>query len=140
VVNTDLGSRLQLAARDIEVRFRFCDGRFLVEVDVATVQRWMDLGHDEAGKSISLVDCREPSEFQLARIPQAILMPMSQWPPDEDALESLRDKHIVVYCHHGVRSLRVAEWFQWNGFRDVHSMAGGIEQWAIEIDPTIPRY
>ena len=111
-----------------------------IEVDIHSVQRWLQSGVDDQGVSIALVDCREPSEYQIAKIPQAILMPMGQWPPSPDQLSQLDGKRLVVHCHHGGRSLRVANWFRQNGHPEATSMAGGIDQWSLEIDSQIPRY
>ena len=58
------------------------------------------------------------------------------------SLESLRAGHgqLVVFCHHGMRSLQVAEWLRRQGLEDCVSMAGGIDRWSLEIDPAVPRY
>ncbi len=110
------------------------------EVDIYSVQRWLQNGTDEDGNSIALVDCREHSEYELARIKGSILMPMGEWPPTPAALAALDGKRVVVHCHHGGRSLRVANWFQQNGHPTASSMSGGIDQWSLEIDTKIPRY
>jgi rhodanese-related sulfurtransferase len=55
-------------------------------------------------------------------------------------LSAYREQPIVVHCHHGGRSLRVARWLREQGFRRAQSMSGGIEQWAVEIDSTLARY
>ena len=55
-------------------------------------------------------------------------------------IEKYRQREIVVYCHHGIRSLQVASWLRQLGFDNAQSMAGGIDRWALQIDPTLPRY
>ena len=55
-------------------------------------------------------------------------------------LEEHRKRSVVVYCHHGGRSLQVAQWMRSNGYTQAQSMAGGIDKWAIKIDTTLPRY
>ncbi|HQU46751.1 MAG TPA: rhodanese-like domain-containing protein, partial [Pirellulales bacterium] len=55
-------------------------------------------------------------------------------------LEPHRGRAIVVHCHHGGRSLRVAQWLRQQGFAAAQSMSGGIDAWAAEIDPDVPRY
>ena len=90
------------------------------------------------GEELVLLDCREPSEWDLCRIDGARLTPMSrflQYLPDLDP-----DIPTVIYCHTGVRSVFVASYLQNQGFAEVVSMAGGIDAWAQDIDPTIPRY
>jgi adenylyltransferase/sulfurtransferase len=87
-----------------------------------------------------LIDCREPNEHQIVHIAQAMLLPMSEIGDRVSELEPYRDKPIYVHCHHGGRSLRVAHWLREQGYRQAQSMAGGIDQWAVEIDPSLPRY
>ena len=111
-----------------------------IEIDIHSVHSWLKSGTDDGGQSIVLVDCREPNEYGIAKIEKSILMPMGQWPPSSDALSLLDGKRVVVHCHHGGRSLRVANWFRQNGHPDATSMTGGIDQWSLEIDPQIPRY
>lgn len=111
-----------------------------MEVDIQTVQAWLSNGVDEAAEPIALVDCREQNEYDVARIPGAILMPMSQFPLAEDRMGELVGKKVVVHCHHGGRSLRVANWFRQNGHPEALSMAGGIDQWSLQVDSSIPRY
>ncbi len=111
-----------------------------IEIDIHSVNRWLQSGTDDAGNSVALVDCRERTEYELAKIDGSILMPMGEWPPAPAALAALDGKRVVVHCHHGGRSLRVASWFRQNGFATACSMAGGIDQWSLDIDPQIPRY
>jgi rhodanese-related sulfurtransferase len=111
-----------------------------MEIDVATAKRWMDAGVDDQGQSVFFLDCREPNEHQVAAIEGVTLAPMSQWPPAQEVVESMQDKQIVVLCHHGGRSLRVTRWLRDNGYPTAVSMAGGIDQWSLEIDPSVSRY
>jgi rhodanese-related sulfurtransferase len=91
----------------------------------------------EAGEEFFLLDCREPWEFETARIEGAALIPMQQIPNQLDEIP--KDRTVVVYCHAGVRSYNAAAWLQQQGF-NVLSMSGGIDQWSREIDPKVPRY
>ncbi len=50
------------------------------------------------------------------------------------------DSHIVVICHHGVRSLNVANWLRNQGFEQAQSLRGGIDGWSFSVDQSIPRY
>ena len=87
-----------------------------------------------------LIDVRETDEFEVARIPGAELLPLSQWPAL--AAEKLTDpaQPLILHCHHGGRSGRAAEFLLRNGFTDVTNLAGGIDAWSQEIDPSVPRY
>lgn len=87
-----------------------------------------------------LLDCREPSEAALARIDPSILVPMGDVAGRLPDLQEHEDRPLVVYCHHGVRSLQVVAYLRSQGFEDVRSLAGGIERWSLEVDPSIPRY
>lgn len=94
----------------------------------------------ETGEPFLLLDCRERDEHQLVNIDEARLLPMSEIQDRVDEIEEHREREIVVHCHHGGRSLQVAMWLSQQGFADVKSMAGGINQWAIEIDTSLSRY
>lgn len=87
-----------------------------------------------------LVDVREENEFAFAHIAGAELLPLSQWPAI--ASEKLTDpaQPILVLCHHGMRSARAGEFLLHHGFTDVTNIAGGIDAWSAEVDPTVPRY
>lgn len=85
-----------------------------------------------------VVDVREPYEWEIARIPGARLVPLGTLP---QALPSLdRDTELVVYCHHGGRSASAAQWLRAQGFARVRNLEGGIDRWALEVDPTVRRY
>ncbi|MEM8866324.1 MAG: rhodanese-like domain-containing protein [Planctomycetota bacterium] len=92
------------------------------------------------GDSFVLLDCRETHEHTVASIAQARLVPMSEIATRVESLADLREHSIVVLCHHGMRSAQVAMWLRGQGFSNVKSMAGGIDRWSEEIDPSIPRY
>ena len=92
------------------------------------------------GDSFVLLDCREQDEWDYCHIDGAMLIPMSDLQSRVAELESFRASQIIVYCHHGVRSLRVAMWLQQQGFQQAASMAGGIEEWSLNVDPAVPRY
>ena len=95
----------------------------------------------ESGAKIALLDVREPAEFQICRIAAAELVPMRTVPAHLQHLEGLADENtIVVFCHHGVRSLQVVNWLREQGVAACQSMAGGIDRWSIEVNPTVPRY
>jgi rhodanese-related sulfurtransferase len=96
-----------------------------------------------APESALLLDCRRPDEWDRNRLPGAVHIPMQETDRRADELEDAergRNHPIIVYCHHGVRSLRVAATLRAMGFSDVKSMAGGIDAWSMGVDPTVPRY
>ncbi|MFL6301081.1 MAG: rhodanese-like domain-containing protein [Terriglobales bacterium] len=92
-----------------------------------------------AAHNFTLLDCREPWEHQTARIEGALLIPMNEIPARAHQ-ELDPDAHIVVYCHHGVRSLNVTNWLRQQGFEKVQSMRGGIDAWSRSVDPKVPTY
>jgi len=65
---------------------------------------------------------------------------MSQLKTRAAELEPYRDHQLVIHCHHGGRSLQVANWLRKQGYANAQSMAGGIDQWSLEINPSLPRY
>ena len=104
------------------------------EVSVEDVKGKMD-----AGESFTLLDVREPWEFETARIAGAKLMPMGDVPSRaHQELDS--DDHIVVICHHGVRSMNVTVWLRQQGFEHAQSMRGGIDAWSRRVDEKVPKY
>lgn len=105
-----------------------------LEIDCASTQR--ALGH----ASCLLLDCREQDEYGVARIDGATLLPMSEIQARLAELEPHRDAHLIVHCHHGMRSLQVAHWLRSQGFAKAQSMCGGIDTWSQLIDPGVPRY
>jgi rhodanese-related sulfurtransferase len=88
-----------------------------------------------------LIDVREPEEYALAHIDGSLLIPMQSVTGELQKLEGLANEgDLLILCHHGVRSLQVAAWLQGRGIENVSSIAGGIDRWSSEIDPSIPRY
>ncbi|MEM6553978.1 MAG: rhodanese-like domain-containing protein [Planctomycetota bacterium] len=94
----------------------------------------------EAGEEFLLLDVREPGEVAAAAVDGVEALPMGQVASRVDELRAWADRPVVVMCHHGVRSLRVAAFLRRAGFADVRSMAGGIELWSRDIDASVPRY
>jgi rhodanese-related sulfurtransferase len=108
-----------------------------IEIEPAAVQA---LGEPGPAAEWLLLDCRTPEEHATARIAGALLIQMQELAGRIDELNEWRDKPVIVHCHHGVRSLRVAHWLRERGFSGARSMRGGIEAWSAEIDPSVPRY
>ena len=95
----------------------------------------------DAGDSVRLIDVREMGEHQLTRIDGAELIPMRGVPAALSKLEGLAEEGaLIVFCHHGVRSMQVVNWLREQGVSDCQSMAGGIDRWSVDIDPALPRY
>lgn len=88
-----------------------------------------------------LLDCREPMEHEIARIEPSELIPMNTVPQNVARIEAMAEtKLVVVYCHHGVRSLNTVAWLKKQGVENVISLAGGIDRWSWEVDRDVPRY
>lgn len=105
-----------------------------MEVSPAEVQ-----GRIDAGEALRLIDVREVPEYQICQIEGATLIPMRSIPQH---LQELDDDGppVIVFCHHGVRSLSVVDWLRRQGVENCQSMAGGIDLWSLTVDPMVPRY
>jgi rhodanese-related sulfurtransferase len=94
-----------------------------------------------AGENLCLVDVREDAEWQICRIDGANLVPMNAVPERVRELKAQAGTTpLIIYCHHGVRSLNVVHWLRRNGVENCQSMMGGIDRWSMEIDSSVPRY
>jgi rhodanese-related sulfurtransferase len=90
------------------------------------------------GKMHTILDVREPDETLLAPFVGALEIPMGEIP---SRLEELgREDEIVVLCHHGIRSGRIAGYLEQQGFSHISNLTGGIDAWSLFIDPKVPRY
>ncbi len=87
-----------------------------------------------------LLDVRETGEHEKASLPGAKLIPLAQVPLRVAEIEAWKDREVVVYCHHGVRSLMAIGWLKLRGFHNLHNLSGGIDRWSLEVDPNCPRY
>lgn len=106
-----------------------------LEIDCRSVKTKLDSGTD-----CLLLDCREKTEYDTVKIEQAVLLPMSELQARVSELDPHKNREIIVHCHHGGRSLRVTNYLLGLGFTNVKSMAGGIDEWALSIEPGLPRY
>ncbi len=93
----------------------------------------------ESESDIVVLDVREPWEFETAKIAGSKHIPMGDIPARFNQ-ELDPEKHIVVVCHHGVRSMNVTAWLRQQGFEKVQSLRGGIDRWARQIDSKVPIY
>ena len=121
------------------------DGALMGEDDVMTDEDPLrDLTPVELASRLAgpdapaLLDVREPYEHQIARLPQARLVPLATLPGAVATLDPERE--LVVLCHHGGRSAQAVEFLRRQGFRRVRNLTGGIDRWSREVDAGVPRY
>ncbi len=108
---------------------------FPLQIDVRAVQ---ELCND--GEEFLLLDCREPEEHARVHLAGSVHIPMNDVPGRMGELDTHRGRRVVVYCHHGVRSLKVTQWLRQQGFEKAQNMSGGIDAWALLVDTSLPRY
>ena len=94
----------------------------------------------DAGEPVYLLDVRQPEEYVIAHLPGSHLIPLGELTHRAGEVDPPAGVTVVVYCHHGVRSLSGAAILRQFGFENVASMAGGIDAWSVHIDPAVPRY
>ena len=104
-----------------------------MQIDPADLKAKLD-----AGEQWRIIDVREPFEAQIVELPNSEILTremayeiLQKWP---------KDTNIAFYCHTGIRSLEAASYFKGHGLPNVKSLSGGIDRWAEEIDPSLPRY
>ncbi|MFK7778266.1 MAG: rhodanese-like domain-containing protein [Gimesia sp.] len=105
------------------------------EIDCQAVKQKLDSKH-----SFLLLDCREQDEYDTVNIESSQLLPMSEIQQRVTELEKHRAEEIIVFCHHGMRSMQVTSWLLQQGFTNVKSMQGGIDAWSCKIDNSKLRY
>lgn len=89
------------------------------------------------GEDVCLLDVRSEEEFNLVNL-SGLLIPLDELPQRFNELDP--EQYIVVYCHHGIRSAQAAMFLIQQGFDHVQNLKGGIDKWALEIDPQMLRY
>ncbi len=94
----------------------------------------------DRGDPVHLIDVREHEEIAICRIEGAEHIPMMELFTGATRTTAAKDDEIVVYCHTGVRSMEAAMYLTHHGFANVRSLAGGVDAWATEVDPTMARY
>ena len=92
----------------------------------------------DSDRDFILLDVREEWEYQLVHIEGAVSIPLGELPRRSRELSPVDE--IIVYCHHGMRSLDAAYLLQQLGFKSVLSVVGGIDRWASEVDQNLQRY
>jgi adenylyltransferase/sulfurtransferase len=115
-----------------EARVATATGR-IPEVTVQELKAMRDRGEE-----FVLVDVREPHEFAICAFPESVKIPLGTLPQNVNRLSTADE--IVVHCKMGGRSAKAVQFLQDAGFRKVRNLAGGIDRWAQEIEPSMPRY
>jgi rhodanese-related sulfurtransferase len=103
------------------------------DMDVEELARWQ-----KEGKAFTLLDIRQESEIAMASIPGSLNIPMRE--VQARVREIPRGAPVIVMCHHGERSMRIARFLVTDGFGDVFNLDGGIDLYALTIDHTVGRY
>ena len=112
----------------------------IVQVRPSQLTEWLETvrGHGEP----LVLDVREPAELRVASVKtdgfELVSIPMGLIPPRLGELDP--GQPIACLCHHGVRSMQVAAFLKGRGFAHVANIAGGINAWSAELDPSIPIY
>jgi len=91
---------------------------------------------------LQLLDVREPEEVAIAHLAEFANLPLSAFSAWSHKIASDLDPHVetIVMCHHGIRSAQMCQWLLHQGFTDVKNVSGGIDAYALKVDPGIPRY
>ena len=93
---------------------------------------------DPAREQPLLLDVREGWEFETCHIAGSTLIPMHLIPVRVSEIDD--DREVVCICHHGARSMNVAAFLERNGFSNVTNLTGGVHAWAVQVDPSMPKY
>lgn len=92
----------------------------------------------QEGSKLTLIDVREPQELQISQLPNAELIPLGQLPGRISELDSSQE--LVIFCRSGARSGHAVDVLRAAGFRKVRNLVGGINDWARQVDPSLPLY
>lgn len=103
-------------------------------IDVHRLREWFE----QKSERLVVLDVREAHELAICSLPGSLHIPMAQIPGRLDELD--KDAEIVVMCHHGMRSLQVANYLTRAGYLKVYNLTGGIHAWANVIEPTMAKY
>lgn len=105
----------------------------IIQLTPAELENFLSLHPDAV-----LLDVREDAELAICSLKDCIHIPMNMIPLRQNELPD--DCPIVLYCHHGIRSLHTAMYLSEAGFENLYNLKGGIDAWSVEIDPVVPRY
>ncbi len=92
----------------------------------------------QKNKAVVLLDVREDTELAICKIEGALHIPMGEIPDRYGSLPG--DKPVIVFCHHGMRSLNVQKFLVSKGFDNIVNMRGGIHAWSANVDSRLPQY
>ena len=92
----------------------------------------------QAGENLQLIDVREEMEFEYCHLPGSLLLPLNELP--RRTAEIRTEGPVVVICHHGVRSAHAAGYLRHLGRTNVLNLRGGVDAWALRVDPGFPVY
>jgi rhodanese-related sulfurtransferase len=113
------------------------DANATQEISLQAVAEWVHLPAEDRPR---LIDCREQDELMICRIEGHEWFPLGTFLDSVNKLTARNEHGVVVYCHHGMRSLRAVSFLRAHGVKNAFSMSGGIDAWSEFIDPTVPRY
>lgn len=113
------------------------DAGATLEILPTAVAAWVHLPAENRPR---LIDCREADELAICRIEGHEWIPLQTFPHSLEKLTADTERGVVVYCHHGMRSLRAVSFLRAHGVENSFSMSGGIDRWSALIDPEVPRY
>jgi adenylyltransferase/sulfurtransferase len=105
----------------------------IFSISVRELKRKMD-----KGEALTLIDVREPDEYEIAKIPGSRLIPLGEL--QQRVADLPRSGALIFQCHSGIRSARATQLAKDAGFENVYNLEGGIDAWSVEIDPAVPRY
>ncbi len=92
------------------------------------------------GELPRLLDVREVEEHRFVSLPNSTLIPLGELSSRVEEIENWKEEAVVVYCHHGIRSLNAIAQLRHFGFTRLQNLAGGIDRWSTDVDPSMPRY
>ena len=104
-----------------------------LQIDVRELARWRDDGLAHA-----ILDVREAWETEICLIPGSLGVPLGLITSSADRIPV--DRPVAVACHHGMRSMQAVAWLRRNGYENVTNLAGGVDAWARQIDPSMSTY
>lgn len=108
-----------------------------MEITPEAVAEWILLPREERPR---LIDCREEDELAICQIAGNEWVPLGLFPGVRETLLARNERGVIVYCHHGVRSLRATHFLRSIGVDNAFSLSGGIEAWSKRVDPKVARY